>query len=91
MSSDIFGGCLLGPSASHLLHKPREMHHMNHYNTDPTNPELTPQLLPSKNGSLTSIIDHISQGKRLVWFDCRVFNAFWCDLITPSLHVHDCF
>ena len=89
---NIFGECLLGPWASQLRHKPLEMHRANRDDIASPNFALNVQLIPSQNGSLASLIAHNSRGKMMVGFDCCVFlNAIWCDLLTPSLHVHNSF
>ena len=69
MSPNIFGMCLLGPSASQLLHKQQKMDRANCDDTTPPTPALNAQLLMRLNGSLISLIAHDSQGDIVVWFD----------------------
>ena len=68
MSPNIFGGSLLSPSTSQVCHKLREMHLLNHGNTDTTNTAFNAQLLPSQNISLVSLIVYNSQDNMVVWF-----------------------
>ena len=55
-----------GATASHLFHEPQEMHHENPNNTGPPTSAINAQFIPSKNGSLTSLIAHNSQGKTVL-------------------------
>ena len=74
MFPNIFGGCILGPSASQLRHKQQKNDRENRGDTAPPTPALNAQLLPSLNGGLMSLISHNSQGKMVVWYDfCRKY------------------
>ena len=75
MCPNIFGECLLGPSASQFHHKQKKIYCVIRNDTAPPTPALDDQLLSSQNKILASIIFHILKDKMVVWLDCCV-NVF---------------
>ena len=66
MCPNIFGECLLGPSASQLRHKHQKTDCENRDDNATTTPAPNDHLLPIQNGILMSSIAQNLQGKMVV-------------------------
>ena len=72
MSPNIFGGFLVGPSASQFRHKQRNFDHEICEYTAPPTPDSNAQLLQIQDVILVSLIDHNLQVNMVVWLDSCV-------------------